>query len=220
MSALNTAAERLAKGSALLARQMVTGIGAWLRAGESASDFVVRVVFLGIPVVLVWCVLSVSLSFMWALVVLWIIGAWRAVTQPAKGAKPGKDGGLHPADVAELVRELAGDGNVHLARIRKQLVEETGRRWSDADVRKLLEAAGIDTRHSVRVPGQGVAVGVHRADMPSPSPTAFRSAPRGAEEAGQPATATATPPTVEDIGGGAGRVIRQPGENRHHEVRQ
>jgi hypothetical protein len=219
VSGLNTAAERLAKGSGLLARRIATGIGAWLKAGETASDFVVRLVFLGIPVVLVWGLLSISVAFMWVLAALWIVAAWRAVAQPAKGAKGGKDDGLHPDDVAELLHELMGESNVHLSRIRKQLVQETGRRWSDADVRKLLKTAGIQTRHSVRVPGQGVAVGVHRADMPSPSPTAFRSRPRGAEEAGQTATATATPPTIEDIGGGAGRVIRHPGERRQYAVR-
>jgi hypothetical protein len=218
VSGLNTAAERLAKGSGLLARRMATGIGAWLKAGESVSDFVVRVIFLGLPVLLVWGLLSVSLAFMWVLAALWIVSAWRAVAQPAKGAKPGKDDGFHPDDVAELLDELMGESNIHLSRIRKQLDEETGRRWSDKEVRKLLEAAGIQTRHSVRVPGQGVAVGVHRADMPSPSPTASRQPLRGAEEAGQPATATATPLIVEDIGGGAGSVIRHPAEHRHIDV--
>jgi hypothetical protein len=216
---LHIAAERLAQGSCLLARRMVTGIGAWLKAGEGVSDFMVRVVFLGIPVVLVWGLLSISVAFMWVVAFMWIVAAWRAVAQPAKGAKGGKDDGFHPDDVAELLDELMGESNVHLSRIRKQLDEETGRRWSDADVRKLLEAAGIQTRHSVRVPGQGVAVGVHRADMPSPSPTAIRRRSRGPEEAGQPTTATATPLTVEDIGGGAGRVIRHPGEHRQYAVR-
>jgi len=219
VNGLSSAAERLAKGSGLLATRLAKGVVAWMQAGEKASDFIVRLVFLALPAVLLWSILAISLSFMWIVVAVWIVAAWRAVPGPAKGTKLGKDAGLHPADVAELVRELAGDGNVHLSRVRKQLVEETGRRWSDGDVRKLLEAAGIPTRHSVRVPGQGVAVGVHRTDIPSPSPTALGRGPRGPEQAGQTATATA-PLTVEDIGGGAGRVIRQPGENRRHDVRQ
>ena len=215
MSRLSNAAERLAKGSSTLAVRLAQGITGWLKAGEKPSDFIVRLIFLGLPVVLVWCLLSVSMGFMWVFAALWIVAAWRAAPGPAKGSKGGKGEGLHPADVVELLHELAGDSNVHLSRVRKQLVEETGRRWSDRDVRKLLETAGIQTRHSVRVPGQGVAVGVHRADLPSPSPTAFGRGPRGSEEAGQPATR----PSVEDIGGGAGRVIRYPDERRQYDVR-
>lgn len=65
--------------------------------------------------------------------------------------------------------------------IAQQLTRETAdRSWSVADVRQLLKTAGIPTRHSIRVPGVGVAVGVHRADLPGSPPPPL---PRGAVEA-------------------------------------
>ncbi|MER6112411.1 hypothetical protein [Streptomyces hirsutus] len=195
--------ERLAKGSSALGWKTARGIVDWLKAGEKVSDFVIRLVFLGIPVAIAWSLLTASTAVMWGFVVLWCIAAWRAA-QPAREEKA-KEAGLHPDDIADLLWELTGDRKgVHLARVAAQLSKETGRSWRVKDVRKTLEAAGVPVRHSVRVQGQGVAVGVHRQDIPgSPSPAPVEPLPGGVEPQVNPATATATTPYTRQLGGGA-----------------
>ncbi|MEV5289935.1 hypothetical protein AB0K64_01685 [Streptomyces sp. NPDC053741] len=209
--------ERLARGSSALALSMAKGTVEWLKAGEKASDFLVRLTFLVIPVGIVWGLLSASRAVMWVLVAIWCIAAWRAV-QPAQGEK---EPDLHPEDVADLLWELAGERKgVHLSQIAAQLSKETpGRTWSTKDVKALLEAAGIPTRHSVRVPGLGVAVGVHRQDFPgSPSPTALHPSRGGVDPQVNPATATATAPYRRELGEGRSALFtpdpQQP--NRTH----
>lgn len=220
MKGLGNAADRLTKGTTALVVRMARGSVEWLKAGEKASDFVVRLVFLALPLVLVWCLVAASRAFLWVLAALWIIAAWRAVPQPAK-EQAGTDG-LDRDDLIELLWELVGDHRgIHLATVAQQLTKETpGRSWAVADVKKALKAADIPTQHSVRVPGLGVTVGVRRQDLPSsPSPAPSGRPSGGVERQVIPATATATRLTVEDIGGGGGRVIRHPDQTRHIDVR-
>ncbi|MFE7029465.1 hypothetical protein ACFU9Y_04080 [Streptomyces sp. NPDC057621] len=196
--------ERLAKGSSALTLNTGRGITDWLKAGEKISDFVIRLAFLGIPVAIVWSLMTASTASMWGFAVLWCVAAWRAA-RPAQEKSEGKEPALHPDDIADVLWELTGDHKgVHLAQVAAQLTKEMpGRTWSIKDVRGLLEAAGIPTRHSVRVPGLGVAVGVHRQDIPgSPSPAPVSPSPQGVEPQVNPATATATTPYVRDLGGG------------------
>lgn len=87
MKRLGPIADRLAKGSSILSVRLARGTVAWLTAGEKISDFVVRLIFLGIPVVVVWSLLRLSLAFMWVLAALWCIAAYRAA-QPAKPSAP------------------------------------------------------------------------------------------------------------------------------------
>ncbi|MFD8685355.1 hypothetical protein [Streptomyces sp. NPDC059651] len=200
------AMERLAKGSSALALRLGQGIVGWLKAGEKFSDFMVRLVFLAIPVGVLWGLLLASRAVMWGLAVIWFIAAWRAV-QPAPGEK---EPDLHPEDLADLLWELAGDHKgVHLASVAAQLTKETpGRNWSVKDVKALLEAAGIPTRHSVRVPGRGVAVGVHRQDIPgSPSPTGLDPSRSRVDPQVNPATATATAPYRRELGEGVSALF-------------
>ncbi|MFJ3665053.1 hypothetical protein ACIPSE_01215 [Streptomyces sp. NPDC090106] len=212
--------ERLALGSSALVLNTGRGITEWLRAGEKLSDFVIRLGFLCIPVAILWSLLTASRASMWGFAALWCIAAWRA-SRPAQEKSEGKEPDLHPDDLADVLWELIGDHKgVHLAQVAQQLSKEMpGRSWSVKDVRKLLEAAGIPVRHSVRVPGLGVAVGVHRQDIPgSPSPALLSPSPGDVEPQVNPATATATTPYVRDLGGGASATFtpdpRQP--NRTH----
>ncbi|WP_430376712.1 hypothetical protein [Streptomyces sp. B1-3] len=211
--------ERLAVGSSAVVTNACRGIAEWLKAGEKVSDFVIRLVFLVIPVAIVWSVFRASTASMWGFTALWCVAAWRAA-RPAQEKSEGKEPALHPDDLADLLWELVGDRKgVHLAQVAQQLAKETGRTWSVKDVRQLLEAAGIPTRHSVRVPGLGVAVGVHRQDIPgSPSPAPQSPSPGGVEQQVNPATATATTPYVRDLGGGAtGTFTPDPDQpNRTH----
>lgn len=220
MKALSNAAERLAKGSGTLGLRIGRGITEWLKAGKTVGDFLIRIAFLALPLWILWTLVMAARSLLWLVAAIWCIAAYRAVPGPAK-SEAGADG-LDRDDVVELLWELTGDRRgVHLATIAEQLTRETAdRNWSVADVRKLLKAVEIPTRHSVRVSGIGVAVGVHRQDLPgSPSPTASERSRGGVERQLRAATATATRPTVEDVGGGAVRVIRHPGERRQYDVR-
>ncbi|MFI1409394.1 hypothetical protein ACH4Y0_05610 [Streptomyces sp. NPDC020707] len=212
--------ERLAQGSSALTLNTARGIVGWLKAGEKVSDLVTRLVFLAIPVVIGWSLLTASTAVMWGFAALWCVAAWRAA-RPAQEKSEGKEPALHPDDLADLLWELIEDRKgVHLAQVAQQLTKETpGRTWSVKGVRQLLEAAGIPTRHSVRVPGLGVAVGVHRQDIPgSPSPAPQSPSPQGVEPQVNPATATATTPYVRHLGGGATATftpdLQQP--NRTH----
>ncbi|WP_413757191.1 hypothetical protein [Streptomyces sp. MMBL 11-3] len=220
MTRFRKAIERLAQGSSALALNTARGVVEWLKAGEKISDFLIRLAFLAVPVVIGWSFLAASTAVMWLFAVVWCVAAWRAA-RPAQEKSEGKEPALHPDDLADVLWELTGDRKgVHLAQVAQQLTKETpGRTWSVKDVRKLLEAAGIATRHSVRVPGLGVAVGVHRQDIPgSPSPAPRSPSPQGVEPQVNPATATATTPYVRDLGGGATATftpdLQQP--NRTH----
>ncbi|WP_405459746.1 hypothetical protein OG786_21035 [Streptomyces sp. NBC_00101] len=204
MTGFRKVVERLAQGSSALALRMARGIAGWLKEGEGPSDFVIRLVFLAVPVGVLWGLLAASRGVMWLLLVVWCLGAWRAV-QPAKG-----ESGLHPEDLADLLWELAGDHKgVHLAQVAAQLTKETeGRSWKTKDVKAILEAAGIPTRHSVRVPGRGVAVGVHRQDIPgSPSPAASTPSPDPVAPQVRAATATATSPYRRNLGEGVSALF-------------
>ncbi|MEU0844802.1 hypothetical protein ABZ370_35760 [Streptomyces sp. NPDC005962] len=186
MTRFRNAVERLAKGSSALCLGMGRGVVAWLKAGEKLSDFVIRLFFLALPVWVAWSLLMATTAVMWGFLVVWCIAA-RAV-QPPKEAKQDEPA-LHPEDLAELPWELAGDRKgVRLSTVAEQLTRETPERsWSVPGVKALLKAAGISSRHSVRVPGVGVAVGVHRQDIPgSPSPRPRGSPSRRCRAPGQP----------------------------------
>ncbi|MET9510775.1 hypothetical protein ABZX62_20335 [Streptomyces flavidovirens] len=205
MAWLRKVIERLATGSSALALRMARGLVEWVKEGAGVTDFLIRLVFLAIPVIVVWSLLAATTSVMWVLVIIWCVAAWRAV-QPAQRPNAEKEPDLHPEDLAELLWELAGDRKgVHLAQVAQQLTREThGRSWSIPDVKALLKAAGVPTRHSVRVAGLGVAVGVHRQDIPgSPSPAPSSPARSGVDAQVIPATATPATPYVRDLGGGA-----------------
>ncbi|MFJ8981590.1 hypothetical protein [Streptomyces sp. NPDC102282] len=149
---------------------------------------------------------------MWLLVVLCAIAAWRAV-QPAQREK---EPDLHRDDLADLLWELAGERKgVHLSQLATRLSEETeGRSWSTRDVNALLEAAGIPTLHSVRVAGRGVAVGVHRHDIPgSPSPTALGPSRSGVDPKVRRATATATAPSRRELVEGMSALFTPDSQN-------
>ncbi|MFD8072175.1 hypothetical protein ACFV3E_05930 [Streptomyces sp. NPDC059718] len=214
--------ERLARGSSAMGWGMARGVVDWLKAGEKISDFVVRVLFLAIPVGIVWSLLTATKATMWGLVTVWCLAAWRA-GRPAQGEQQEGAPDLHPDDLVELLWELTGDRKgVHLSAVAAQLQKEIPERsWTVADVKALLKAAAVPTRHSVRVPGVGVAVGVHRKDIPgSPSPAPSGTPGSDVDPQVKPATATATTYQREDFGGGAGVVLRPVGGPSNHTVVQ
>lgn len=157
---------------------------------------------------------------------LWAAAAavWVAVALAMTGVPNDEDEETdEPDDALPLVDEdylldilwdLLHDGRgVHLRAVAEELTADyAGRPWTIAEVRLLLDAAEIPTRHAVRMrhapKGQEVAPGVYITDLP-PRPSPAPSDPGVADVSGQVtgATATATP-TVEETGEGAMLIIK------------
>ena len=112
-------------------------------------------------------------------VIAWCLAAWW--TAPAgPGEEPTSDE-PDPQDVADLVRDLIGDDRgILLTTLRAPLQAADTRA-----VRELLHTAGIRVRPGVRA-AAGNGPGVHRDDLPAPSPPP-EEAPVGDVAAGETA---------------------------------
>ncbi|MFJ8507721.1 hypothetical protein [Streptomyces avermitilis] len=159
--------ERLARGSSVLAWRMARGIVEWLKAGEKISDFLIRLVFLGIPVAVIWSLLTSTTAVMWGFVIVWCIAAWRAakpeaaVPSPQESSEPAKKDDA--PKVLQALRESA-DPHAHLAVVARRLGTDA------AHVREVLSRAGVPIS-DVRMKGRGVSTGVKAEDIPSPPPS-------------------------------------------------
>ncbi|WP_328981756.1 hypothetical protein OG258_19880 [Streptomyces mirabilis] len=128
--------DRLAKGSSILFWRMARGIVEWLKAGSKVSDFLIRLAFLGIPLGVLYSALTASRLFMWALVTLWLIWAYRAASSPSPTAPPAPPAKDEEAGQPETKTDLPGGGverriitwpdpdNPHRTHVR--VVEERG----------------------------------------------------------------------------------------------
>ncbi|MFC4609742.1 hypothetical protein ACFO9E_18255 [Streptomyces maoxianensis] len=167
MTSFRKVIERLDNGSSALALHLARGVVEWLKAGSGAGDFVIRLGFLAVPLVLVWSFLVASRSIMWLLAAIWLIAAWRrvqpeaAVPSPQESSEPAK--GDDAPKVLQALRESA-DPHAHLAIVAQRLGTDT------AHVREVLSRAGVPIS-DVRMKGRGVSTGVKAADIPLPSPS-------------------------------------------------
>ncbi|MFJ4847554.1 hypothetical protein [Streptomyces sp. NPDC088733] len=233
---LRAAAGRIGDGSAVLAgriirlgakagRDRAAGVSRWLGQGSGIVDTCLRwgLLYVGGRVLLrvapgplhlvagVWRAIP---GAPWWACGVWLVAAYRAGGKP-KPTTAQADEDPDPDVAVDLVRQLLDNRpGVHLSAVRERLAAELPHRtWSQADVRQLLADAGVPVRHSVKVRGVGVAVGVHRADLPPlPSP-ATEEVGEEVEQQVRAATATATP-VIEEVGGGAGLVIKPPADRR------
>ncbi|MFI0939159.1 hypothetical protein [Streptomyces sp. NPDC021020] len=87
MKRLGTFADRLAKGSSILSVRLARGTVAWLKAGKSVGDFLIRLGFLALPLWILWTLVAATRALLWILAAVWCIAAWRAA-QPAKARTP------------------------------------------------------------------------------------------------------------------------------------
>ncbi|MEU9557995.1 hypothetical protein [Streptomyces fumanus] len=195
-SRLARPADRLATGSALVARRIAARAAAWctrgrrtdLKGWRAVLGVIARLVLLGLGAYLLARIVRALPALMWLLTTGWTIAAWRAgrpapatpTEAPAEGA---------PAPDREAVRalllEAMGDADaVHLRTVLSYLQERGhGRGWTVGDLRARLEALGIPVQPKVKAPGsKSPTRGVRRADL-APSP----EGPRGASTA--PSTA-------------------------------
>lgn len=130
-------------------------------------------------------------ALQYVLPVLWFVCAavWGGdvgedeVVEEDAASRPSHD------DVARVLHSLTGDANgVHLSAVAARLEIE------QPVVRALLDEMEVRVRKSVKIKNVGVAVGVHRDDLPPlPSPTPSEEGQEGGSDALTCTTATATP---------------------------
>ncbi|MFE7762957.1 hypothetical protein [Streptomyces sp. NPDC057438] len=169
--------DRVYRGSKAVAWGMARGTVAWFREGSGPVDFLIRLVFLGGGLALVWGLVQSAPVLMFGLTGWWIVAAFRkgkpeeksAVASPQESLVAGSEEKPEEDDspkVLTTLREKA-DPHVHLAVVAKALGTDT------AHVREVLSRAGIPVS-DVRMKGRGVSTGVKAADIPvslSPSPS-------------------------------------------------
>nr|WP_202525552.1 hypothetical protein [Streptomyces sp. SID4926] len=173
-------ADRLARGSTLLARRIAACLAEWVARGRrhdlagwrAALGPLLRLALLTGLGWLVWRLLQARIWWLtWSLAALWVGTAWALTREPKdEGTAEGKQGeaeegepGPDRDDVVALLRALAGDRpGVHLSTVLGHLQEHgQAAGWRVTDVRLRLEALGIAVEPKLkvgRVPKRGVAV--------------------------------------------------------------
>ncbi|WP_262705531.1 MULTISPECIES: hypothetical protein [Streptomyces] len=183
-----TVADRLARGSSIVWQRRSEALATWVRAGRrddltgwrAVLGPAFRLAVLGAAGWLVARIVRARPMLMWALAAGWLIAAWRASrpttdeeTEDASEDEPEQGPAVSgPEAVRQLLADLIGDrSGVHLSAVLSHLQERgLGEGWEVAELRSRLEAQGVPVRRSVKVAGR-VAYGVHRDDLPAPSPS-------------------------------------------------
>lgn len=185
---MNTTAQRgartLTAGQRILIRRLAVRASAWIRAGRrndlhglaAILGCILRLAILAATAYGAWLLLRRWPSALWVLVPLWCWAAVRAlptaVPEPAEEKPPTpEDTAAQREQLLDLIRTLIGDRpGVHLAVLLKHLQDHgQWERREVADLRAHLVALQVPVRRSVKVAGK-VASGVHRDDLPAPSP--------------------------------------------------
>lgn len=178
MTRLAATADRLATGSAILARRLATRTASWVRRGrrddltgvKAALGCWARLAVLGLALYLLWRLVRAFPNLLWLLTGTWIIAAWRAGKQapaatPETPAKEGPARGDVDA-LRTLLLDLMGEGSgVHLRTVLAHLQEHG--QWEGrtvTDLRLRLQRLGVP--HDPRVKVAGVPTwGVRRRDL-------------------------------------------------------
>ncbi|WP_431784346.1 hypothetical protein [Streptomyces chumphonensis] len=181
---------RLAAGSRAVAAQLLDRTRAWVRRGyrddltgwkAAIGCWARAAVALG-AIVALYLIARAAPWLMWLLTGVWLWAALRATRQRDKDTAepPEQDHQEPPADAPDehhgdallhLLHTLIGDRTgVHLAAVLEHLQQHGhGPGWTVSDLRARLDAVGVPVRRSVKVAGT-VRAGVHRDDLPAPSP--------------------------------------------------
>ncbi|CCB74976.1 MULTISPECIES: hypothetical protein [Streptomycetaceae] len=236
MERLHRWAAAIHDGSGRLATNRARALAAWVRAGETRAHVALRLLVLLAAGYAAVRLIRSRPALLWLAVPAWCIAAARAArprhpAAPAEAAPGPADGdeagGISPEQFLALLRAALGPHRgVHLVSLVERLAEEYPQgRWTIPRVRALCAAAGVPVRPTVRAPGRGPTVGVHRDDVPLPSP-AGTAGPDEAVVAGQPpatsvATASTTALATVRRGPGGARIVitDDPGNPRRAHVR-
>jgi hypothetical protein len=178
-------ARTLVAGQRILVRRLTTRTTAWVRAGRrddldgvaAILGCILRMAILGGAGYGAWWLVRRWPVILWAAVPLWLWAAVRALDHDEDDAQEAP--APAPADTAvqreqlhALVRDLIGDQpGVHLSTLLDHLQKHgQAEGWTLALLRERLPLLGVPVRRSVKVKRR-VAYGVHRDDLPTPSPT-------------------------------------------------
>ncbi|WP_432111381.1 hypothetical protein [Streptomyces sp. YPW6] len=185
LTAMQRRARTLTHGQRLLLRRLTTRATAWVRAGRrhdltglaAILGCILRAVLLAAGAYGAWWAIRRWPAVLWVLVPLWCWAAIRAIPkaapEPAEEEPPtAEDTAAQREQLLDLIRTLIGDRpGVHLSTLLDHLQQHG--QWEGrevADLRTHLTALQVPVRRSVKVAGR-VAYGVHRDDLPQPSPT-------------------------------------------------
>ncbi|TRV81741.1 hypothetical protein FKN01_00015 [Streptomyces sp. 130] len=175
-------ARTLVAGQRILVRQLATRAAAWIRAGRrddldgvaAILGCILRMVILGGAAYGAWWAVRRWPVILWAVVPLWLWAAVRALGHDEDDGPtdaPAADTAAQREQLHALVRDLIGDRpGVHLSTLLDHLQKHgQGEGWTVSDLKARLPRLGVPVRRSVKV-GKKVATGVHRDDLPAPSP--------------------------------------------------
>ena len=173
-------ARTLTTGQRILIRRLAERAAAWVRAGRrddlegvaAILGCLLRLILLGAGVYGAWWLVRRWPVVLWVAVPLWCWAAIRAIPAPNEEQQPTAPEPAPVEPLLDLLRAFIGiRSGVHLSTLLDHLQKHgQGEGWTVADLRARLEACGVPVRRSVKVDGR-VANGVHRDDVPAPSPT-------------------------------------------------
>ncbi|MFE7347507.1 hypothetical protein [Streptomyces fimicarius] len=174
------AARTLTAGQRYLIRNLAERAAAWVRAGRrddldgvaAILGCILRLVLLAAGAYGTWWLLRRWPAILWAAVPLWCWAAVRAIPDNEEEAPEAAESTeAQREQLHTLIRDLIADRpGVHLAALLTHLQKHgQGEGWEVADLRTRLPLLGIPVRRSVKV-NRKVAYGVHRDDLPQPSP--------------------------------------------------
>lgn len=190
MSRLARPADRIASGSAVVARRLAARAAAWVRRARrddltgwrAALGCWARLALLALGGYLLWRLIRAVPNLLWVLTAGWLVAAWRAGRQDPEQPvdTPAKDTPTMASGEAlrSLLLDLMGTAPaVHLSAVLDHLQQrpDTGpitASWGIADLRACLEQWGVPVHPKVKAGGKGPTRGVRRVDLtPSPGAT-------------------------------------------------
>ncbi|MGW1182978.1 hypothetical protein ACWD7Y_05240 [Streptomyces drozdowiczii] len=173
------AARTLVAGQRILIHDLAERAAAWVRDGRRDDLEGVAAVlgcFLRLAVLAAsgygacWAIRRWP-AVLWILVPVWCWAAIRSIPDLAEEQRSAADAAAQREQLHALVRDLIGDRpGVHLSTLLDHLQKHgQGEGWTVSDLKARLPRLGVPVRRSVKV-GKKVATGVHRGDLPTPSP--------------------------------------------------
>jgi hypothetical protein len=180
MTRLRAAAERLARGCALVVPRRTAAVAAWVRAAEGTADRLIRAGMLLGAALLAWRAARMWPFLLWVAVPALLVAAWRTAPAPVDEAEETRGEEPPAAPPVEAIRtllwQLIGDApGVHLNTVLAHL-QKHGHHpsWKVADLRRHLERHGIPVEPKLKLSGTPTR-GVRREALGTPPPVADRA---------------------------------------------
>ncbi|MEU2143604.1 hypothetical protein ABZ741_04735 [Streptomyces globisporus] len=183
-TAMQRRARTLTHGQRLLLHRIGHRAAAWVRAGRrddlnglaAILGCILRAILLAAGAYGAWLLIRRWPAVLWVLVPVWCWAAIRALPkaapEPSAEEPPtAEDTAAQREQLLDLIRTLIGDRpGVHLAVLLDHLQKHgQAEGWEVGDLKDRLTALQVPVRKSVKV-ARRVAYGVHRDDLPQPSP--------------------------------------------------